>query len=500
MTVIDVSAAPPAATRPLALVATRRLAILDELRVPYRHAEPAAGGRRWASLSGDDPGRALYWFVGGDGETARGWTVRSLPIWGHVASDAVVERLARSLPERFTRSSPVVDGSGTTRSWVWRSANGATILPFDPDEAVESLRSERYLEPAAPRRTSPTATARRAYYGIRPLVPRPAQIWARRAFSTVQARRTFPRWPWEPALHDLVDTVLRCVAAVAGQPVPSIAPWPRGTDWALVLTHDVETAAGRDAIEPLRRLEAARGYRSSWNLVPERYRVDDALVHRLRSAGCEIGVHGLRHDGRDLESWPTLERRLPEMRRWARRWDAVGFRAPATQRVWQWMPELGFDYDSSYPDTDPYEPIAGGCCSWLPFFNQQVVELPITLAQDHTLFVILRRGESAWQVKADLLRSRGGMALALTHPDYMGTGPRLAAYRRLLDAFADDQAAWKALPREVSEWWRRRAETSLWPDRRGWRAVGPAAGEAAILFTSPGPASRSPVPADGALW
>ena len=87
--------------------------------------------------------------------------------------------------------------------------------------------------------------------------------------------------------------------------------------------------------------------------MPERYAVDDELVRRLGEAGCEVGVHGLRHDGRDLESLRTLRRRLPEMRRWAERWGAVGFRSPATHRVWDWMPMLGFDYDSSYPDTDP---------------------------------------------------------------------------------------------------------------------------------------------------
>jgi hypothetical protein len=55
------------------------------------------------------------------------------------------------------------------------------------------------------------------------------------------------------------------------------------------------------------------------------------------------------------------------------------------------MASLPFEYDSSYPDTDPFEPQPGGCCSWLPYFNGPLVELPITLPQDHTLFVIPRR-------------------------------------------------------------------------------------------------------------
>ncbi len=279
--------------------------------------------------------------------------------------------------------------------------------------------------------------------------------------------------------------MLRLAADAAGAPIPYLAPWPCGYDWAFVLTHDVETASGRDAIERVRAVEEQAGFHSSWNLVPERYSVDDELVRRLGEAGCEVGVHGLRHDGRDLESLRTLRRRLPEMRRWADRWEAVGFRAPATHRVWDWMPMLGFDYDSSYPDTDLYEPISGGCCSWLPFFNRDLVELPITLPQDHTVFVILRRDESLWLEKAEYLRRHGGMALLITHPDYMLDDEPLRAYARLLDAYRDDAGAWKALPRDVSSWWRRRAETSLVRAGEEWHAVGPAAGEASIVFVRP---------------
>ena len=92
--------------------------------------------------------------------------------------------------------------------------------------------------------------------------------------------------------------------------------------------------------------------------MPERYAVADERVRALVADGFEVGVHGLRHDGRDLESLATLEKRLPAMRAWAERWGAVGFRSPATHRGWDLIPLLGFDYDSSYPDTDPFEPQA----------------------------------------------------------------------------------------------------------------------------------------------
>jgi peptidoglycan/xylan/chitin deacetylase (PgdA/CDA1 family) len=346
---------------------------------------------------------------------------------------------------------------------VFARATGTAIVrtdhgirfPFDPDEAARNLRSEAYV------RDGWRALARRAYYGVRPLLPRAAQLAARRAFTRVQSRSSFPGWPLETALHDLIDLVGVLAEEAAGEPLLRRPTWPDGRTWALVLTHDVETAEGLAGIEHIRRLEERFGLRSCWNFVPERYDVDDALVADLAAGGHEIGVHGLRHDGRDLASERMLRRRLPAMREAAERWGAVGFRAPATQRRWSLMPKLGFEYDSSYPDTDPYEPQAGGCCSWLPFFNQQLVELPITVPQDHTLFEVLGHDDEwIWTKKIDALRLRGGMALVLTHPDYLREGGKaLAAYERVLARYASDRGVWHALPREVASWWRQRASS-----------------------------------------
>jgi hypothetical protein len=227
--------------------------------------------------------------------------------------------------------------------------------------------------------------------------------------------------------------------------------------------------------------------RSCWNFVPERYPVDDALLADLRGRGFEIGVHGLHHDGRDLESLSMLRTRLPRMLAAKERWGAVGFRSPATQRAWDLIPELGFDYDSSYPDGDPFEPQQGGCCSWLPFFNRDTVELPITLPQDHTIFEIHgHTGAGDWLVKLGLLRERGGIAVLITHPDYMLERDRLDAYAELLAAATADLSAWKALPKDVSAWWRRRAASRIEQVGDELRIAGPAAGEASI--------ARHPVP------
>jgi peptidoglycan/xylan/chitin deacetylase (PgdA/CDA1 family) len=256
-----------------------------------------------------------------------------------------------------------------------------------------------------------------------------------------------------------------------------------------VLTHDVETDAGCRDIDLLRSIERERGYRSSWNFVPLRYHVGEDVVRALKDEGCEVGVHGLRHDGHDLESKRTLDRRLPEIRAYAERWGAVGFRSPATQRHWELMPMLGFDYDSSYTDTDPYEPQPGGCCTYLPYFNQQMVELPITMAQDHTLFAILQNPDAdIWLRKAHLLRERRGMMLILTHPDYAHDRRIADGYRQLLDAHQGDDTAWHALPRDVATWWRNRAASTIRGGAEGWRIEGPAAADGRVRFSAPEPA------------
>src|SRR5207253_2090743 len=143
---------------------------------------------------------------------------------------------------------------------------------------------------------------------------------------------------------------------------------------------------------------------------------------------CEIGLHGIDHKCKLFATRQRFEADLPKIHRYMEEWGAVGFRSPALHRNADWMPELRCDYDSSFPDTDPYEPQPGGCCSLLPFFVGDVVELPITLPQDHTLFVILgARDARTWLDKVAWIRERGGLAVVLTHPDYVHAAPALPA-------------------------------------------------------------------------
>ncbi len=489
-------------------VCSHPFVVFEHLRVPYR-VEPAAGTDGTASpldecatlVAEGASHRPMRWPVF-DASPAlrrfaappRRFRLGPLLLHGRVLPDDQLGAWLAADGDGWRPAQPLVAGDRPVGS-IWRSGSGGIVLPFDPDEVVTTFWSERYTTVAggAPAGRWRSAAVS-AYYRLRPLIPRRAQIAARRLYSRVQARTSFPRWPVEASLHGFLDLVLGWSAEIAGEEVPRIAPWPDGHTWALVLTHDVETADGLRQLPVLRDIERAAGFRSSWNLVPGRYDVPDAVVAALQADGFEVGLHGLYHDGRDLADG-VLPQRLPEMRRWAQRWDAVGFRSPATHRAWDTMASLPFEYDSSYPDSDPFEPQPGGCCSWLPFFNGPLVELPITLPQDHTVFVILRRTDGRiWIDKSETIRAAGGMALLITHPDYLGLAPIVSAYRQLLAHVAGDPTVWRALPQEVNRWWRRRAQSHLEHDGDGWQVVGPARGQARVLLTSPAGSGTAAAP------
>ncbi len=323
-----------------------------------------------------------------------------------------------------------------------------------------------------------------AYYRLRPLMPRPGQIALRRAYSHRQRRRTFPAWPIEDILVEReYEELRRQLPAHGNRGVPLVSFWPGGHRFAFVLTHDVESTRGIANIARLREVEERRGLVSCWNFCAEDYPIPDGLFDELRRAGCEIGLHGLDHRGRLFESRAAFEASLPRIRQYLREWDVAGFRSPALHRDADWIRELGCAYDSSFPDTDPYEPQPGGCCSIFPFLNGDVVELPITLAQDHTLFEILRhRDIRVWRQKTEWLVRNHGLVNVIVHPDYIDSADVLERYQELLDLLTAQSGGWHALPREVADWWRSRNGLRCELDSGRARIDGPGAERATVIY------------------
>ncbi len=203
-----------------------------------------------------------------------------------------------------------------------------------------------------------------------------------------------------------------------------------------------------------------------FNFVPERYRVDPELRARLGQEGFEVGVHGLNHDGKLYQSYEVFSSRAQKINAYIREWGAYGFRSPSMHHNLEWIGELDIEYDASTFDTDPFEPQSTGVGTIFPFLVRRsdhgsYVELPYTLAQDFTLFVLLQEKTiDIWKTKLDWIAKHGGMALVNTHPDYMvfDGKPGLeeypaGLYRDFLIHVQDKYEGeyWHGLPRDLAK-------------------------------------------------
>jgi hypothetical protein len=303
----------------------------------------------------------------------------------------------------------------------------------------------------------------RAYYRVKRLIPRTLRHRLNSAAIRARTRLEFPRWPCESALVEFWRAWVRRSLALAGATDGwHIGFWPQQAKCCIVLTHDVESLKGFDRMEPIAELEERQGFRSAWNLPLTQYPIDWQRVARLRERGFEFGAHGLCHDGRLFRSHRDFAALAPLLERLAAEHGLDGFRSPSTLRDPRAIATLAFDFDSSFADTDPYEPQPGGTFSLFPFHLARLIELPYTLPQDHTLIHLLHRSPlPLWTMKAKWIASLGGMILTLTHPDYCGDGVYLEAYKELLKRLGEIEGAWRALPSEVAQWWRQRTKLQL---------------------------------------
>src|SRR5665213_496096 len=241
------------------------------------------------------------------------------------------------------------------------------------------------------------------YYFLKPAIPWHARIAARRVLGARRRAANRDVWPIDEG---------------AGSAPPGWPGWPDGRQFALVLTHDVEGVKGLRRVEQVMELERRLGFRSSFNLVPgEEYEVSDQLIGALDRSGFEVGVHGLEHDGKLYSSKASFARKTAKINAYLKRWGAQGFRSPLMQHRLGWLHRLNVEYDSSTFDTDPFEPEYDGVRTIFPFWvsgpdGTGFVELPYTMAQDFTLFVVLRETNiDIWKKKLDWIVQRGGMAL-----------------------------------------------------------------------------------------
>jgi hypothetical protein len=365
-------------------------------------------------------------------------------------------------------------------------ATGDVIVPFSLGEAYAAYVSEIWRAGSAHLSLSPRQL--NIFYRLKALMPHRLQLAARRLLIRAQGVPAFPAWPLDTSLSRLLRFYAHCaLRAEKREQGELIWFWPKGYRAAIILTHDVEGVEGIRLALELADLEQELGFRSSFNFGAW-YDIDPGVLRELVDRGFEVGMHGLSHDRELFSSRRAFEERLPGLAQLAERLGAVGFRSPATHRVFEWLAELPVDYDCTMPNSDPYEPQPGGCCSVFPFFVGTVVELPYTLPQDHALLTLLgHRSPALWLEQAAVIEREYGLIQCVSHPDpgYLGERDKRAVYADFLRGMAERRHVWRALPREVASWWRQRASADPGDGRFGRGRVRLDGDSAGVVFEPP---------------
>jgi hypothetical protein len=291
------------------------------------------------------------------------------------------------------------------------------------------------------------------YYRVKPAIPHAWRMKLRAYVASRQRRKSAGVWP---------------ILESAGRPPEWWTGWPGGRAFAFVITHDVEGRRGLQRCRAMAELEMSAGFRSSFNFVPEgEYELPSSLRCYLLDRGFEIGVHDLHHDGTLYRNRAMFSASAGRINEYLERWQAVGFRSAFMFHNLEWLQELNILYDGSTFDTDPFEPQPDGVNTIFPFLVTRpdatvYVELPYTLPQDSTVFLVLReRTGDLWKRKLEWVARHGGMALINVHPDYVAFEHRASRgefqgslYKEFLEHVSTTYGsiAWFALPREVAQY------------------------------------------------
>jgi hypothetical protein len=373
-----------------------------------------------------------------------------------------------------------------------RTIDRCVRLPFDPAEVIENLRGERYLNTSRPHTNSLMGNAliRKIYYGCRKFLPLQARRQVQRLYFKGWREVPFPRWPVDFTVDTLHEHLLRLsMNAMGTSRVPFIWFWPDGAPGCLLMTHDVETARGVGFASTLMDIDEAHGIKASFQVVPAgQYEVRDDFVQEIRKRGFELNVHDLNHDGSLFENQTQFLHQASQINEHIRAFQSLGFRSGAMYRNQEWFKEFDILYDMSVPNVAHLEPQHGGCCTVMPYQIGEILELPLTMTQDYSLFHIL--GDYSiglWKKECDQILGRNGLLSFIVHPDYLVEKRARKVYLDLLNHLSILRAQrrlWTAFPRDVDCWWRNRSQMKLVRDGDQWHIEGTDKDRARIAYAT----------------
>ncbi len=370
--------------------------------------------------------------------------------------------------------------------------DGRPLLPFDLSAVATNLREERYRQNGDNwlLTTRAGSAARSLYYSLRPFMGVALRRHLQRAQLRGWDKIAFPGWPVDVTVDSLMESAMTlALKAQERGSIPFIWFWPNGARACAMMTHDIEGQAGIDFCDELMNIDDAHGIKSAFQIIPEgREDVWGRTAARLRQRGFEVNLHDLNHDGRLFAEKATFVEQARRINDYAREFECHGFRSGAMYREQGWFDAFEFSYDMSVPNAAHLEPQRGGCCTVMPYFVGNILELPLTTVQDYTLFFILNDySTTLWKQQIELIGRRHGLISVITHPDYLvGEGER-RVYVELLQHLADlrdRQRHWMALPSEINRWWRDRHQMTLVRSGDRWKVAGPGSDRACVAYAT----------------
>lgn len=375
------------------------------------------------------------------------------------------------------------------RDLLAHKQNAPCVLPFDPHEVATNLRFERYAHSDKP--SFSKRAIRQMYYLARPALSVRVRRHLQRRWLKGWTARPFPQWPVDTTVDRLFAQLMRLKLEASSEPsIPFIWFWPENKQSCAIMTHDVETDVGLAFSSNLMDINDAYGIKSSFQLIPDaRYTVTPETINTIRERGFEVNVHDLKHDGHLFDDPERFRESAARINDFGQRFQSKGFRSGALYRNQEWYAALNFCYDMSVPNCAHLDPQRGGCCTVMPYFIGNLLELPVTATQDYSLFHVLESYSlELWREQIERIMQHNGLISFIVHPDYLDTAEAMHTYTELLgylSTLRDGASLWIALPGDVNTWWRQRDAMELTRGHNGaWRVVGAGAERARVAYAS----------------
>jgi hypothetical protein len=369
------------------------------------------------------------------------------------------------------------------------TTEGSTAcLPFSPSDVIDNLRLERYANCGSGASNRWKRLLGNVYYFLRPVMHVNFRRHIQRAHSSGWRNRSFPRWPVDTTVEDLCEQLLLLSMKAKGvDKIPFVWFWPNGAQSCVAMTHDVETESGREFCTELMDIDDSFGIKASIQLVPEgSYIVDALFIQGIRDRGFEVNIQDLNHDGHLFRNREEFLRRAKKINEYSNAYQTRGFRAAVLYRNLNWYDSLDFSFDMSVPNVAHLDPQRGGCCTVMPYFVGDILEIPLTTTQDYMLFHLLNDYSlDLWKAQIELITQKNGLVSFIVHPDYVTDAKAQGIYRSLLGflhQLSIEKRIWFAVAGEIDRWWRLRSKMRVVDHCGKWRIEGPGAERAQLAF------------------